>query len=69
MSFKLILVIIATGFLIQGMFFAVFRADELIDKEKIDENPKETLRVQGILFAVNLVFWGAVILFAEYFLK
>ena len=69
MSPKLILEIIALGFLIQGTFFAIFRIDRLIDKEKIKEDPKEALRVQLILFVFNLIFWGAIIYFAERFLK
>jgi hypothetical protein len=69
MSPKLILEIIALGFLIQGTFFAIFRIDKLIDKEKIKEDPKEALRVQVILFICNLIFWRAIIFFVERFLK
>ena len=69
MSIKLIVEIIVLGFLIQGMFFAVFRADKLVDHEKFNENPNEALKIQGIIFLSNLIFWGAIIYFAERFLK
>jgi len=54
MSVKSILQIIAIGFIIQGTFFAILKANgkELYDHEKTKNNPKEALKVQAKLGGV-----------------
>lgn len=63
MSVKNILQIIAIGFIIQGTFFAILKANgkELFDHEKTKNNPKEALKVQVKLLVFNLIFWGIII--------
>jgi hypothetical protein len=69
MSFKTILVIISVGFIIQGTFFAVFyRGKPIYDREKVKDNPKEALKVQGKLLLYNLLYWGVVIFLVRFFL-
>jgi len=69
MNLKTILVIVSVGFIIQGTFFAVFyRGKSIYDREKVKDNPKEALRVQGKLLLYNLLYWGVVIILVHFIL-
>ena len=69
MNPKEILVIVAVGFILQGMFYAIFKPNQFINWKTVNTNPNKARKVQLNIFVGNLVYWGIIILLVHRFLK